>query len=112
MRVCLLTHALTPYELTGVENHTAQLAAALARALCGRERLRDTPSVSNIRHIQLLEDAHAALARATDAAAAVASEELVLADLDEARRALEEVSGKRTPDAVLQRIFEQFCIGK
>ena len=88
------------------------LRAALARALCGGERLRDTPAVSNIRHIQLLENAHAALARATDAAAAAASEELVLVDLDEARRALEEVSGKRTPDAVLQRIFEQFCIGK
>jgi len=31
MRICLLAHALTPYEWTGVENHTAQLAAALAR---------------------------------------------------------------------------------
>ena len=31
MRVCLLVHALTPHEVTGVENHTAQLAAALAR---------------------------------------------------------------------------------
>jgi glycosyltransferase involved in cell wall biosynthesis len=32
MRICLVTHALTPHEVTGVENHTAQLARGLARA--------------------------------------------------------------------------------
>lgn len=32
MRICLLTHAFTPHEVTGVENHTAQLARALAAA--------------------------------------------------------------------------------
>ena len=41
-----------------------------------------------------------------------ASEELILADLADARRALEEVTGKRTTEDVLRRIFESFCIGK
>ena len=41
-----------------------------------------------------------------------ASEELVLADLAGARRAFEEVTGKRTTDDVLRRIFERFCVGK
>ena len=27
-------------------------------------------------------------------------------------RALEELTGKRTPDDVLEHIFERFCIGK
>ncbi|MXY16576.1 MAG: tRNA uridine-5-carboxymethylaminomethyl(34) synthesis GTPase MnmE, partial [Acidobacteria bacterium] len=54
----------------------------------------------------------AALARAADAADAAAPEELLLADLQDARAALEEVTGKRTADDVLQRIFERFCIGK
>jgi tRNA U34 5-carboxymethylaminomethyl modifying GTPase MnmE/TrmE len=30
----------------------------------------------------------------------------------DARRALEEVTGARTPDDVLAVIFERFCIGK
>jgi tRNA U34 5-carboxymethylaminomethyl modifying GTPase MnmE/TrmE len=41
-----------------------------------------------------------------------ASEELLLADIADARRALEEVTGKRTTEDLLRRIFEQFCIGK
>jgi tRNA U34 5-carboxymethylaminomethyl modifying GTPase MnmE/TrmE len=36
----------------------------------------------------------------------------VVADLTEARRKLEEVTGSRTPDDVLHAIFERFCIGK
>jgi len=41
-----------------------------------------------------------------------ASEELVLADIAEARRAFEEMTGKRTSEDVLRRIFERYCIGK
>ena len=62
--------------------------------------------------MDLLTAAEAALRRASAAAAAEATEELLLADLEEARRAFEEMSGKRTPDAVLEQIFRQFCIGK
>ena len=65
-----------------------------------------------MRHIGLLATAETSLRRAAAAAAAGATEELLLADLEEARRALEEITGKRTPDAVIERIFEQFCIGK
>jgi tRNA U34 5-carboxymethylaminomethyl modifying GTPase MnmE/TrmE len=36
----------------------------------------------------------------------------VLSDLQEARAALEEITGKRASEAVLARIFERFCIGK
>ena len=39
-------------------------------------------------------------------------EEFVLADLNEARGRLEEITGARTPDDVLHAIFETFCIGK
>lgn len=73
---------------------------------------RDTPAVSNARHIGLLAAAEAALGRASTAAADGATEELVLADLEEARRGLEEILGERAPEAVLERIFERFCIGK
>ena len=39
-------------------------------------------------------------------------EELLLADLALAREALEEVTGKRNSDELLEAIFSKFCIGK
>ena len=59
--------------------------------------------------------AQAALARARDAARAeggALSEEFVLADLNEARAACEEITGRRAPDDLLGHIFSKFCIGK
>jgi len=88
------------------------LRAALAGALTGREPSRDVPAVTNTRHVALLEAGRAALERAAAAAGAGIPEEFVLADLHEARGALEEVTGRRTPDDVLREIFARFCIGK
>ena len=85
---------------------------AVAQAVLQGGAPEDSPVVSNLRHVTLLERAAAALGRASAAAEAGATEELVLADLQAARGALEELSGKRAPDAVLEHIFERFCIGK
>jgi tRNA modification GTPase len=77
--------------------------------------LRDRPAMTNVRHISLVERAHEALARARAAAltdGGSMSEEFVLADLTEARGALEEVSGRRAPEDLLEHIFSRFCIGK
>jgi len=55
----------------------------------------DQPAITNVRHIDLLKRANAALGRAHEAAAGDGSghsEEFVLADLQEARAALEEVT--------------------
>jgi tRNA modification GTPase len=76
---------------------------------------RDRPEITNIRHIGLVERAHAALIRAREAALADGGsmpEEFVLADLQEARAALEEVTGRRAPDDLLAHIFSRFCVGK
>ena len=91
---------------------TPELRRAIGAMLWSGEQLRDTPTLSNLRHIQLVERARTALTRAADAALSSAPEELVLADLHEACGAFEEVTGKRTADDVLERIFTQFCIGK
>jgi tRNA modification GTPase len=88
------------------------LRSAIARALTGEERLRDTPAVANVRHVSLLHDARAALARASGSAAAGAPEEFVVADLQQARAAFDEIVGTRTSDDVLRHIFARFCIGK
>jgi tRNA modification GTPase len=76
----------------------------------------ERPAITNIRHIALVERAHAALLRARHAArrdgGESLSEEFVLADLQEARAAFEEVTGRRAPDALVEHIFARFCIGK
>ena len=92
-----------------------ELRAAMREALDVAEPLRDAPMVTNVRHEALLRQAREAIARAManlEEAGESASEELVLADLADARGALEEVTGKRTTEDVLRRIFERFCIGK
>jgi len=76
---------------------------------------RDTAAVTNVRHAALLERAHAALRRACeaiDAPGGPVPEEFILTDLQEARQAFEEVTGKRTSEDLLRHIFSRFCIGK
>ncbi len=87
------------------------LRLALARAASG-EPTRDVPTITNLRHEELLRGARSSLAQAAKAAEANAPEEFVVADLNEARRRLEEVTGARAAEDVLREIFSRFCIGK
>ena len=100
-----------------------ELRAAMRAALDVAEPLRDAPAVTNVRHETLLRQARESIARAVENVQEAgpstaprtgesASEELVLADIAEARHALEEITGRRTSEDVLRRIFERFCIGK
>jgi tRNA modification GTPase len=88
------------------------LASALVSALICSSTETDEVLVTNGRHIALIERVVQALRRAVEAATGGASEEFVLADLQEAIGALQEVTGRRAPDAVLEEIFSRFCIGK
>jgi tRNA modification GTPase len=92
----------------GIDNLRTRIASALGL----RESLRDTPAVTNIRHVRLLERARLSLDRAREAASAGLPEELVAADLAESRGLLEEITGQRGSEATLHAIFERFCIGK
>ncbi len=92
-----------------------RLVPAVVGGLTDGEPLRDGAALTNIRHIELLERARDAVMRAGAAAGADGGrlpEEFVLADLQDARAALEEVTGRRTADDVLAHIFSRFCIGK
>ena len=89
--------------------------ARASRARSTSSSRDDPPAITNLRHVALLERAHDALRRARDGGAAgddALPEEFVLADLQDARAALEEISGRRTPDDLLAHIFSRFCIGK
>ena len=71
--------------------------AAIVEAL-DVDLLRDRPAITNVRHIALVERAHGALAARAGGRARTGgslSEEFVLADLQEARAALEEITGRR-----------------
>ena len=88
---------------------------ALVAKVAGTESLRESPAVSNIRHIELLERAMRALERASEAVAEPGEalpEEFVLDELREAREALEEICGRRSSDDLLHEIFSRFCVGK
>src|ERR1035437_1893514 len=90
------------------------LRTRIAQAL-DAEPLADRPELTNVRHIALVQRAHDALGRARAAALADGgslSEEFVLADLQDARAALEEIAGRRAPDDLLAHIFARFCVGK
>jgi tRNA modification GTPase len=79
------------------------------------EPTRDRPAISNLRHINLVQLAHNAFARARHAVGVSGRdlpEEFVLADLQQAQAALDEVSGRRAPSDLLDHIFSRFCVGK
>lgn len=101
--------AVSAYTGAGLDD----LIAAVTHHLgADRADTRDQPAVTNVRHAVLLERARAALSRATDALEGEVSEEFPLLDLQEAGHTLQEITGRRTSDDLLRRIFEKFCIGK
>ena len=94
----------------GIELLRRRIVAAL-----DAEPVADRPEITNVRHVDLVRRAYEAVVRARDAVQAAGgslSEEFVLADLQEARGALEEVTGKRASEEVLAQIFKRFCVGK
>lgn len=88
------------------------LRDAMVRMLSAGDDLRDTPRVSNLRHVQCVLEARRSLAEAQAALAAGATEELVLAGVTEARQILEQLTGARTADDLLAHVFSRFCVGK
>jgi tRNA modification GTPase len=101
----VFTSALTG---DGVDSLRTRLAAVLSAG----DDYADGPGVTNIRHIDLLERAHASLGRAIELCSASAPEEIVLIEVHDARVSLESITRTRTADDVVERIFERFCIGK
>ncbi len=64
------------------------------------------------RHISLLSRAREGLSRAQQGIEEGKTAELIVLDINEAASALSEVVGEVTPEAVLDEIFNEFCIGK
>jgi len=107
-------HLVTPLAVSALTGAGFdELRRAISEALIGEEPLRDAASISNTRHIALLEQCRGCLIAARDAAdAANVPQECLLTDLQDARARLDEIVGRRTSEDILRHIFERFCIGK
>jgi tRNA modification GTPase len=68
--------------------------------------------LTNVRHQKLVSDSLAALDAARNAIAARVPHEMLLLDLYNALRPLDEITGATTTDDILNLIFGSFCIGK
>jgi tRNA modification GTPase len=68
--------------------------------------------LTNARHQQLVRDSLAGLAAAKAAVGNKIPHEMLLMDLYNALRALDEITGATTNDDILNLIFSTFCIGK
>ena len=104
-RVTIAASALTGDGLDAVRRAIVQAAVA-------SESLEDTPAIANARHTALLERVEARLGDAAEQAGSGEGEEIVLATLQDAFAALDEIVGKRSSEDVLRQIFARFCIGK
>jgi tRNA modification GTPase len=68
--------------------------------------------LTNARHLQLVQDSVTALDAARTATHNRIPHEMILLDLYNALRALDEITGATTSDDILNLIFSRFCIGK
>jgi len=88
-----------------------KLQEALRNCLVGAGPLED-PIITDARHGSALQQTAEALHRASAALASGLTEEIVLEDLREARRALGGITGEFTGEDLYDRIFSTFCIVK
>jgi tRNA modification GTPase len=68
--------------------------------------------LTNVRHQKLVQDSITALDAATAAVPLKTPHEMLLLDLYNALRPLDEITGATTADDILNLIFSSFCIGK
>jgi tRNA modification GTPase len=89
------------------------LRETLARSLGADGTVESTGvALGNLRHVEAVERARAALARAAIAAADRMPGEIVALELREALTVLGEVTGRTVDEDLLDRIFARFCVGK
>jgi tRNA modification GTPase len=90
-----------------------ELRTAILRHIQGEDGApAETGFLTNLRQEKLVQDALAALGAARAAVAGQVPHEMLLIDLYNALRPLDEITGATTADDILNRIFSTFCIGK
>lgn len=91
----------------------AELRAEILRQVGGeRGGQMESGFLTNARHRGLVENALSALAAASTAVEQSVPHEMLLLDLYNALRPLDEITGATTTEDILGLIFSRFCIGK
>ncbi|MBO0911171.1 MAG: tRNA uridine-5-carboxymethylaminomethyl(34) synthesis GTPase MnmE [Acidobacteria bacterium] len=91
----------------------AELRSAILGHVSGeRGEMVESGFLTNARHASLVEESLAALDKAQPAALSKIPHEMLLLDLYNALRPLDEITGATTSDDILNLIFSRFCIGK
>ena len=104
-------HVVATSALTG--EGIAELRAAILRHVAGDGGGQaEAGFLTNVRHQGLVHDSLTALDAARTAVANKIPHEMLLLDLYNALRPLDEVTGATTTDDILNLIFSTFCIGK
>jgi tRNA modification GTPase len=105
-RPVVMTSALTGQ---GIE----QVRARILRLAGGNGAAQpEAGFLTNVRHQKLVQDSIAALDAVTTAIPRKTPHEMILLDLYNALRPLDEITGATTADDILSVIFSSFCIGK
>ena len=90
-----------------------ELRAAILRHVAGDAGANaESGFLTNARHQKLVQDSIAALTAAETAVGNRIPHEMLLLDLYNALRPLDEITGATTTDDILNLIFSRFCIGK
>jgi tRNA modification GTPase len=91
----------------------AELREAILQLVAGEHGpQQESGFLTNVRHHRLVRDSMAGLDAASAAVAQNTPHEMVLMDLYNALRPLDEITGATTADDILNLIFSTFCIGK
>jgi len=72
----------------------------------------ETGFLTNLRHLERIRESLTALAAAKAAVENKVPHEMLLLDLYNSLRSLDEITGATTTDDILNLIFSTFCIGK
>ena len=92
----------------GIENLKAEIKA---RALGGADTGTE-PLITNIRHKKALDSAHESLCAAIERLRQGVDPEICELDIAAALSCLGEITGDSVRDDMIERIFENFCVGK
>jgi tRNA modification GTPase len=93
----------------GIDVLREQILSAASGDSAGQ---RETGFLTNVRHQGLVRDSLAGLSAAETAVGNKIPHEMLLMDLYNALRPLDEITGATTNDDILNLIFSTFCIGK
>jgi tRNA modification GTPase len=97
--------------LTGAGIHELR-EAILSAAVPARDLAGEGALITNLRHQQLIQQSLAALDKAREAARAHVHHEMLLLDLYDALRPLDQITGATGVEDILDVIFSTFCVGK